>query len=107
MGVKLHIKKGDQVRVLSGSDRGSEGRVLEVFPKESRAIVEGVRLVTKHVRPSQQNPDGGTVRQEAPIHISKLMVIDPATRKPTRVGRKPNPEGGWLRYSKKSGEILK
>lgn len=105
---KLHIKKDDVVRVLSGSDRGSEGRVLRVYPQKETAIVEGVRLVRRAERPSQQNPDGGIVEKEAPIHISNLMLIDPKTKQPTRIGRKRVEEGkGWVRYAKKSGEIIK
>jgi len=105
--MKLHIKKGDTVKVLSGSeiDRGKIGTVLRVLPKENKAIVEGVRIVSKHIRPSQQYPEGGIIQQEAPIHISNLMVVDPKTKEPTRVGRKKG-EKGWVRYSKKSGEIL-
>lgn len=105
---KLHIKKDDMVRVISGADKGKEGRVMQVFPAKQRAIVEGVRIVTKHTRPTQDNPDGGRLEQEAPIHVSNLMVIDPSTKEPTRIGRKRNEDGkGWVRYSKKSGEIIK
>ena len=108
MSKKLHIKKGDNVRVLSGAYRGQEGQILRVYPEKQRAIVEGINMVSKHVRPSQQYPDGGIVQQEAPIHLSNLMLIDPASKSPTRVGRK-QVEGvkGWVRYSKKSGEIIK
>lgn len=105
---KVHVKRDDVVRVLSGKDRGKEGRVLVVFPKDQRAIVEGVNLVSKHVRPSQENPNGGIIEQEAPIHVSKLMLIDPSTKQPTRVGRQRNEDGrGWVRVSKKSGTIIK
>lgn len=105
---KLHIKRDDIVRVLSGKDRGSEGRVLRVFPQKERAIVEGVNLVSKHMRPTQENPNGGIIEQEAPIHISNLMLIDPSTKEPTRVGRVRNENGkGWVRVGKKSGETIK
>lgn len=104
---KLHIRKGDTVRILSGADRGKEGKVLRMMPATQRAIVEGMNIITKHMRPSQQNPDGGIVEQEAPIHIAKLMLIDPKTKQPTRTGRKVNETGkGWVRVSKKSGEIV-
>jgi len=103
--MKLHIKKGDTVKILTGSDRGKTGTVLRVLPTERKAIVEGMKLVSKHMRPSQQNPDGGIIQQEAPIHISNLMVVDPKTKEPTRIGRK-KAEKGWVRYAKKSGEIL-
>ena len=105
---KLHIKKGDTVRVISGSGKGTEGKVLKVFPKEMKALVEGKKIVKKHIRPSQQHPNGGIIDQEAPIHISNLMLIDPVTKEPTRIGRKKVEGGkGWVRYSKKSGEELK
>lgn len=110
---KLHIKKDDTVRVISGKSRGQEGRVLEIVSKRNphtgsltyRAIVEGLNMVTKHKKPDQQNPQGSIVETEAGIHVSNLMVIDPKTGKPTRIGRQ-KAEKGWVRYSKKSGEIL-
>ena len=108
MANKLHIKKGDQVRILCGADRGKEGKILIVFPKEQKAIVEGMHMVSKHVRPSQQYPNGGIIQQEAPIHVSNLMLIDPSTKEPTRIGRQKSSSGkGWVRYSKKSGEVIK
>lgn len=103
---KLHIKKGDLVRVLSGDDRGNTGRVLEVFPSKMRAIVEGVNIVTKHRKPTQQNPQGERLEKEAPLHISNLMIVDPKTNKPTRISRKKNEKGIGVRVAKKSGEIL-
>lgn len=104
---KLHIKKGDTVRILSGKDRGKEGQVLVVYPAKSRAIVEGINMVQKHMRPNQQYPEGGIISQEAPIHVSNLMLIDPKTKQPTRVGRVKNENGkGWVRIAKKSGEIV-
>ncbi|MDX1909136.1 MAG: 50S ribosomal protein L24 [Bacteroidia bacterium] len=108
MATKLHIKKGDLVRVIAGGDKGNTGRVLEVMPREMKALVEGVRMVSKHTKPSQKNPNGGIIQQEAPIHVSNLMLIDPATKQPTRIGRKRAEDGkGWVRVSKKSGEIIK
>lgn len=104
---KLGIKKGDKVRVIAGNDKGKEGKVLEVIARENRAVVEGVRIVTRHEKPSAGKPDGGIKRTEAPIHISNLMLIDPATGKPTRVGRKVNEKGKLQRYSKKTGEFIK
>lgn len=101
--MKLHIKKGDTIRVLSGKDRGKEGRVLVVFSDTKKAIVEGINIVFKHRRPDQQNPQGEIVEQEAPIHISKLMLV--VNGEPTRTGRLKNENGkGWVRYSKKTGE---
>ncbi|MEM6764806.1 MAG: 50S ribosomal protein L24 [Bacteroidota bacterium] len=105
--IKLHIRKGDTVRVLSGRDRGKEGEVLVVMPREGKAIVEGINMVSKHMRPNQQNTNGGIVQQEAPIYVSKLMLIDPKTKEPTRVGRIKNETGkGWVRVSKKTGEAI-
>ncbi len=104
---KLHIKKGDTVYVNSGEDRGRTGKVLKVFVDERRAIVEGLNMVSKSQKPSAKNPQGGFVKQEAPIHISNLNVLDPKTGKPTRIGRKLNADGKLVRYAKKSGEEIK
>ena len=109
---KLHIKKGDTVKVIAGDDKSTPqrertGKVLEVFPEKNRAIVEGINMVTKHSKPSAGKPEGGTTKKEAPVHISNLMLIDPATGKPTRVGRKANDKGQLQRYSKKTGEFIK
>ena len=97
---KLHVKKGDRVRILSGNDKGKEGEVLEVFTDKYRAIVSGYNMVTKHTKPSANNPNGGIEKTEAPIHLSNLMVIDPATGKPARTGRKLNDSGKLERYFK-------
>lgn len=107
MQPKLHIKKGDTVKVLSGNDKGKEGKVLEVFAKDQRAIVEGVRIITKHEKPSAGQPEGGITKTEGSIHISNLMLIDPASGKPTRIGRKVDEKGKLQRYSKKTGEFIK
>ncbi|MCE2495195.1 MAG: 50S ribosomal protein L24 [Flavobacteriales bacterium] len=104
---KLHLKKGDSVQVIAGEYKGEQGKVLEVFPAKSRAIVEGVNVVTKHVKPSAANPQGGITEEEVPIHISNLMVLDPKSGEPTRIGRRVNDEGKIERYSKTSGEVLK
>ena len=104
---KLHIKKGDTVYVNSGNDKGQTGKVLKVFVKEQRAIVEGVNMVSKSQKPSAQAPQGGITKMEAPIHISNLNVVDPKTGKPTRIGRKLNADGKIVRYAKKSGEEIK
>lgn len=104
---KLNIKKNDTVCVLSGEDRGKTGRVLKVYPAKSRAIVEGVNIVTKATKPSAQHPQGGLVKKEAPIHISNLSLLDPKSGKPTRIGRRRNDEGKLVRYAKKSGEEIK
>jgi len=104
---KLHIRRGDKVRVLAGDDKGKEGKVLEVDRKKLRAIVEGVNMMTKHTKPSAGKPEGGITKVESSIHISNLMLIDPSSGQPTRVGRKPDEKGKLQRYSKKTGEIIK
>ena len=104
---KLHIKKDDTVIVLTGRDKGKKGKVQKVLVKEERAIVEGINMVSKSQKPSAKNPQGGIVKQEAPIHISNLNPVDPKTGKGTRIGRKKNADGVLVRYAKKSGEEIK
>ena len=105
---KLHIKKGDTVKVIAGNSNGQEGKVIEVLVAKSRALVEGVNMVSKHTKPNAANPQGGIVKQEASIYISNLMVVDPTSGEATRIGRKIDEKTGKLtRYSKKSGETLK
>lgn len=105
--MKLHIKKGDTVFVNAGEYKGTKGRVLTVFPKKMKAIVEGVNIVLRHTKPNAKHPDGGRIKQEAPIHISNLMLVDPKTGEPTRIGRRLNEENKLVRYSKKSEEEIK
>lgn len=107
MNRKFHVKKGDLVQVNAGSDKGKQGKVLEVITEKERAVVEGINMISKHTKPNAAHPQGGIIKKEAPIHISNINVIDPKTGKPTRVGRKVNEEGKIERYAKKSGEILK
>ena len=107
MGKKLHIKKGDMVFVNAGDNKGKQGRVLEVIMKKDRAIVEGINMVSKHSKPSKTAPQGGIIKKEAPVHISNLNLIDPASGKPTRIGRKLNDKNKLVRYAKKSGEEIK
>ena len=107
MSVKLHIKKGDTVYVNAGDNRGQQGKVLEVLVDKRRAVVEGVNMVSKHTKPNAKNPQGGIVKQEAPVAIDNLQVIDPKSGKPTRVGRRMGDNGKLVRYSKKSGEEIK
>ena len=107
MASKLHIKKGDLVFVNSGESKGLQGRVLSVLVKESRAIVEGVNMVSKHTKPNAKHPQGGIIKKEAPVHISNLMLIDPTSGKATRIGRRMNDNGKLVRFSKKSGEEIK
>ena len=106
---KLHVKKGDEVLVIAGNDKGKKGRVLFVYPKKERVLVEGINMRTHHEKPSQDNPQGGRLKREASIHVSNVMVIDPTTGEPTRIGRKRIEEDGggrWVRYGKASGEII-
>ena len=102
---KLHIKKGDTVKVLSGADNGKTGKITSVDREKGRAFVEGINLVSKHTKPSAANPQGGIVKREASVHISNLMVID-SKGQASRIGRKLNKDGKLVRYSKKSGEVL-
>jgi len=104
---KLHIKKGDTVKVITGEDKGKSGKVLEIITEKNKAIVEGINIVTKHQKPSAGKPEGGIKKTEASIHISNLMLVDPASGKPTRVGRKADDKGKLQRYSKKTGELIK
>ena len=103
---KLHIKKNDTVVVLAGQDKGKTGKVLKVLVDENRALVEGVNMVSKSTKPSAKNPQGGIVKQEAPIHISNLSLVDPKSGKPTRVGIKVAEDGKKVRIAKKSGEEI-
>ena len=107
MQKKLHIKKGDTVYVNSGESKGQQGRVLEVIRKTDKAIVEGINLVSRHTKPNAKSPQGGILKKEAPVHVSNLMLVDPATGKPTRIGRKRNKQGDLVKYAKKSGEEVK
>ena len=102
---KLHVKKDDQVRVISGDDRGATGRVLSVDPLKRTAVVEDVNIITKHQKPSEEHPNGERVKMESPIRVDKLMVIDPKSGEPTRIGRKKT-DNGWVRVAKKSGEEI-
>ncbi len=107
MQKKLHIKKGDNVVVIAGNDKGQKGRVLEVIRKTNRAIVEGVNMIKKHTKPNAENPQGGIVNKEAPIHISNLMIADPKSGEATKIGRRLDANGKLVRYSKKSEEEIK
>ncbi len=107
MNAKLHIKKGDTVKVLAGNSKGMQGKVLVINAKENTAIVEGINLVSKHTKPNAKNTQGGIVKQEASVHISNLMIVD-AKGNATRIGRKLDSKTEKLvRYSIKSGEVIK
>ena len=102
----MHVKKGDKVMVISGKDKGKTGVILTAYPKKDRVLVEGVNIIKKHIKPNQANPQGGIVSQEAAIHVSNVMLIDPKTGEPTRVGYKVE-DSKKVRVAKKSGEIIK
>lgn len=104
---KLHVRKGDVVRVISGDSKGKEGRVLRVLVTKQRAVVEGINMVSKHSKPTQQSPNGGIIKQEAPIHVSNLMLLDPKSGQTTRIGRAKDENGRWVRIAKKSGQEIK
>ena len=107
MSVKLHIKKGDTVRVIAGDSKGQQGKVMQVDAQKQRAIVEGMNLCKKATKPNAKTPQGGIIEKEAPIHVSNLQLIDPKSGKPTRVGRKLDDKGKLVRYAKKSGEDIR
>lgn len=107
MQKKFKIKKGDTVKVIAGSEKGATGKVLGINKKTDRVIVEGANLISKHVKPNAENPQGGIIKQEAGIHISNLMIVDASTKEVTRVGRRLNEDGKLVRYSKKSKEEIK
>ena len=107
MQKKLHIRKGDTVVVITGESKGQKGRVLEVDRDKNRALVEGVNMVSKHTKPNAKSPQGGILKKEAPVNVSNLMLVDPASGKPTRIGRRLNDKNKLVRYSKKSGEEIK
>jgi large subunit ribosomal protein L24 len=103
---KLHVKTGDTVKVIAGDDKGKTSKILSVDKQKSRAIVEGLNMVTKHVKPTAAKPQGGIEKKEAGMHISNLMLVDPATGESTRTGRKSGENGKLVRYSKKTGEVI-
>ena len=103
---KCRIKKGDLVAVISGDDKGMTGRVLSVLPRKGKAIVEKVNMMTKHRRQRQAKTPGGLISQEAPIPLSKLMLVDTKTNRPTRVHFQRQPDGTRVRMSKKTGNVI-
>ena len=103
---KLHIKAGDTVKVIAGDDKGKTGKVQSIDTAKSRAIVEGINMITKHVKPTASKPQGGIEKKEAALHISNLMLVDPKTGEATRTGRKAGENGKLVMYSKKTGEVI-
>lgn len=104
---KFHIRKGDTVKVIAGDDKGKTGKVMEVITDKTRAVVEGINMVTKHQKPSAGKPEGGIKKIEGTLHISNLMLVDPSDGKAVRTGRKLNEKGKLQRYSRKTGGFIK
>ncbi len=104
---KIKVRKGDTVQIMAGDDRGKSGKVLEIDLERRRVVVEGHNIVKKHQKPTAGKPEGEIKKTEAAIHISNVMVVDPASGKPTRIGRKLNEKGKLQRYSKKTGQLIK
>ena len=102
----MKIKKGDTVKVITGSYKGTIGEVIAVYPKTDKVVVEGVNMIKKALKPSQANPDGGIIEKEAPIHVSNVAILDPKTKKPTRIGHSVNKDGKKIRVAKKSNSSL-
>lgn len=102
----MKIKRDDTVLIISGNDKGKRGRVLRVYPGQDRLIVEGVRMMKKHTKPTQRDPQGGIIEREASLHVSNVMLVDPKNDEPTRVGRQRLDEGRRVRVAKRSGEMI-
>ena len=102
----MKLRKGDDVMVISGEDRGKQGKILRVLRDKNRVLVEGVNFIRRHTRPSQSNPQGGIVEREAAVHASNVMVVDPKSGRPTRVGARVHEDGTRDRVARRSGEIL-
>lgn len=108
---KARVRKDDMVQVMAGKDKGKRGKITRVLTKTQRVLVDGINLVTRHVRPNRANPQGGLMKKESPIHISNVMLVDPKTLSPTRIGKKfvegkKSGKGKWVRVAKKSGTVL-
>ena len=104
--IKLRLKTGDLVKVITGNSKGQQGQILQIDKAKQRAVVEKINMQTHYIKPDQQNPKGGIQKKEGFIHISNLMLIDPSTQQPTRIGRKKNEKGKLQRYAKKTGKEL-
>lgn len=103
---RLKVRRGDLVTVLSGKDKGKSGKVLRVYPKKGKVLVERVNLVKRHTKPTQKVQQGGIIEKEAALNVSKVMVLDPRTNQPSRLGRKKLADGKLVRFNKKSGEMI-
>jgi len=105
MMTKLKVKSGDLVKVIAGNHKGEQGKIVRIFADKNTAIVEGVNVVSKHTKPSAQNPQGGIVKKEAPIHISNIALVDPKTKETTKVGFRMEGDKK-VRFSKRSNQVL-
>lgn len=103
---KTKIRKGDLVRVMTGKEKGKDGRVLQVFPEKQTVVVEKLNILKKHTRPNQKNPKGGILEMEGKVHLSNVMIVCGNCNKPTRIGAKSLPDGKKLRMCKSCGEVL-
>jgi len=101
-----HVCRGDTVQVISGAHKGASGKVLRVMPKKDLVVVEGVNMVYRHVRPTRQNPQGGRIQKEAPLHISNVLPVDERSGKGTRVRFEVTPDGGKSRLAVRSGGVI-
>jgi large subunit ribosomal protein L24 len=106
MSIRLKVRKGDIVTVISGKDKGKSGKVLAVYPENAKVLVEKINFVKRHTKPSQKMPQGGIHEKEAALQISKVMVLDSHSGKPSRIGRKMLADGKLVRFFKKSGEMI-
>ena len=101
-----HVRKGDTVVVVAGKERGKRGRVLRVTPDKNRVVVERINMIKKHQRPTQKLRQGGIIEREGAIHLSNVMLVDPTSSKPTRIGMRELGDGKKVRVARKSGEII-
>ena len=106
MASRLHVKKGDKLNVISGKDKKKQGKILSASPKTGKVLVEGVNIIKKHTKGTQANPAGGIIEKEAPIYASKVMILDPESKKPTRVKKVQQKDGSYVRAAVKSGAII-
>ena len=104
MPTKFHVKRGDEVVVIAGAEKGKRGKIIQVVPKKERVIVEGINIIKKHIKRNQQHPEGTILEREAAIHISNVMLVQ--NGEPTRIGRKLDENKKLVRFGKKSGEVI-
>lgn len=106
MSQKLHVRTGDTVVVIAGKEKGKQGKIKACEPKKNRVVVEGVNMVKRHTKPSQANPQGGIIEKEAPINVSNVMILDPESKKSTRIRKEKQADGSYVRVAVKSGAVL-